>query len=91
MRSFTALVLALLTRAFAAPTSKNDVEVIWTLDKSSSNVSLRAWTTDYSVLLGEACSSTLNTGNFNNSPLSFNVDDNGYGLDRPLNVIYRNN
>jgi hypothetical protein len=81
MLCFTIPVVALLARAFAAPTSKNDVEVIWTLDKSSSNASLRAWTTDYSVLLGEACNSTLNTGNFKNSPLTFKVDENGYGLD----------
>jgi hypothetical protein len=79
MYTQTYLLLALLPLTLAAPTPQNDIEVIWTLDKPSSSYSLRAWTTDYSALLGEACNSSLSTGNFANSPVSFDVDENGYG------------
>jgi len=90
MLSLTTFLLTLLPLVFAAPTSKHDVEVIWTLDKPSSKVSLRVWTTDHSALLGEACNSTLKTGNFVKSPLSFDVDENGSGLGLLSNLICLN-
>jgi hypothetical protein len=70
----------LLSLVLAAPTPQSDIEVIYTFDKQTSQASLRAWTTDYSVLLGESCSSSLSSENFANFPLSFDVDENGSGF-----------
>jgi hypothetical protein len=84
MQAVLVLSFVLLHLAIAAPTPNADFEVIWTSDKASSQVSLRAWSTDYSTLLGEACDHTLNTGNFASSTLTFNVDENGYGFEATI-------
>lgn len=79
MHSLIASLLLVATLALAAPASKEDIQLVWRYDKTTSTKSLHAWNTDQTLLLGQSCDDKLDSGNFASNPLTFDVDDNGFG------------
>lgn len=82
----TFLILFAPLSALAAPQARaapKDIRVVWTYHKAggdqSGKTTLMAFRTDLSTLLEKSYSNTLNTGNFADTPLTFDVDENGFG------------
>jgi len=80
----SSISLATLPIAMAIPLTQTsddfqDIHVTLSLKKTTSEVSLSAWNQDKSALIGHSCSTTLSTGLFKASPISFKVGENASG------------
>jgi hypothetical protein len=76
--------LALLPGALAAsilnlPRGTREVNVVFQLNKATSEAAIDVWNEDATTVWAQSCSRSLNTGPFENAPLSFEVDDSGTG------------
>ena len=72
---------ALVPIALASPLrrSADVVSLIWTHEKATSKHSLTLLDADKTKILGQSCDEKLDTGDFAASPISFDVNENGFG------------
>lgn len=87
------LVLSLVVGALAAPhatrTAPQKIRAIWSYAKDDSTTSLKVYNSDKTEFYGETDSSSINSGNFANFPITFDVDDDGFGQVNFGNFTYK--
>ncbi|KAK7418933.1 hypothetical protein QQX98_003636 [Neonectria punicea] len=80
-----AVSLALASGALAAPRaltpsrSTEELRAVWKYYKDSSSISLAVYNSDKSIFYGEADGSSIDSGSFAHYPLTFDVDNIGFG------------
>ena len=82
MKLFTFLAaghIFALMPALGIPSLSEKINVILLQNKVSSEVSVTAFNGNYTGLLGQSCSFSLGTGAFENWPITFKVDLDGFG------------
>ncbi|TKX21288.1 hypothetical protein C1H76_6362 [Elsinoe australis] len=75
----------------AAPQLKaaEEIHVVWSYQRATNITAMKAVSSDFSIVLGETKSNTLNTGDFATAPISMDVDKNGFGSLKHGDVIYK--
>ncbi|KAK0625160.1 hypothetical protein B0T17DRAFT_264030 [Bombardia bombarda] len=57
----------------------HELNIVFLYNKITSKASITAWNKDRTEILGHSCSHFLDSGNFQNHPVSFEVHQNGAG------------
>lgn len=79
MRHSTVAVLGLFSLAFAAPPARDEITVVWQHEKGTASTGVIVYNADETLLYGEQCGDKIDTGAFSAKPISFDVDENGFG------------
>jgi hypothetical protein len=78
-------ILAVMPVALAAPSHQleardpQDVHITFQVSRLTSEAAIEVWNKDQTEILGQSCTSSINSGVFQDSPIAFTVDERGAG------------